>query len=115
MNSIVVAPVNGDGPRVRETDPVTSHLAADSNDSTVAASQTFVFDLLWWHGPLADHEMVDAAERDFQANPHAQKWTPQRLRSARAELVERGLVHMVEGERRRTGTGRNAHVWAVTR
>lgn len=110
-----VTAINGDGPRVRVTDPLTSHLAADSNDSTVAASQTFVFDLLWWAGPLADHELVAVAEKDFAAHPHAQSWTPQRLRSARAELVGRGLVHVVEGESRRTGTGRNAHVWAVTR
>lgn len=113
--STIVAPVNGDGPRTRRHDPLTSHLAADSNETTVPESQTFVYDLLWIHGPLADHELVEAAEKDYKANPHAMSWTAQRLRSARAELVERGLVRMVAGESRRTATGRNAHVWEVTR
>lgn len=108
----IVAPLNGDGPRVHRNDPVTSHEAADSNDTT--ASQQFVSDMLWLHGPLADHELVDLSEREFTYNPGQPRWSESRLRSARHELTSRGLVEDT-GYYHLTPSGRRAKVWQVTR
>lgn len=109
----IIPPLNGDGPRVRRTDPVTSHEAADSNN--VPASQTYVFDLLYLSGPCADHELVAKAEAEFRAHPMSASWTPQRIRSARSELVGRGLVRAVEGVFRPGPSGRRAQVWEISR
>lgn len=108
----VIPPLNGDGPRVRRSDPITSHEAADSND--VYPSQTYVFDLLWLLGPSTDHELVAAAEKEFAQHPGMDSWTPQRIRSARNELKNRGLAEFT-GEYRPSPTGRRAQVWRVVR
>lgn len=109
----IIPELNGDGPRVRVTDPITSHIAADSNNLT--ASQTYVSDMLWLLGPSADHELIAYCEAEFAANPSQKRWSPSRLRSARHELTGRGLVVEVEGELRVTPFGGPAKVWQVTR
>ena len=96
-----------DRARTRINDPITSHQAADSNQP--ADSRAEVMDILRRLGPLADHELVVAHE----LLRHPVRFTPQRLRTARSELVELGQVAVVEGKTRMTPTGRNALVWAV--
>lgn len=96
--------IHGDSPRTRRSDPITSHLAADTND--IKGSRRDVLDILQVFGPQADHEMVAMAAQYTPA------FTPQRLRSARAELVELGLVEAL-GIYRLTASGRRANVWQV--
>lgn len=91
-----------DSPRVRRSDPLTSHEAADHND--VEKSIGLVLSTLKAFGPSADHELV-------QFLGHS-GFTPQRLRTARAALVERGLVEE-SGIYRLTPHGRRAIVWSV--
>lgn len=96
-----------DSPRARKADPVTSHEAADHND--VHRSIGLVLDILRG-GPLTDFEIEAAA-----SFPRGEKYTAQRLRTARAALVERGLVEE-SGIYRLTPHGRRAVVWtAVSR
>lgn len=89
-----------DTARARRSDHTTSHEAADTNN--VRASLGLVLALLREHGPMADHELV--------ARIHT--FTGQRVRTARAALVGRGLVEAT-GFYRLTPTGRRAQVWAL--
>ena len=85
----------------RNTDPDTSHDAAASTDTF--GSRADVLHLLYWEGPQADHEMVAAIT-----------WfTPSRVRTARHELTEQGLVEDT-GIYRLTPSGRRAKVWQVS-
>lgn len=101
-----------DEPRVRRSDPITSHEAADSTSNKVAASRAFVLYLLRETGPVADHELVAAAQDLYKRLPEIQKFSPSRLRTARHELadadkvVETGYFHLTE-------SGRRAVVWEV--
>jgi hypothetical protein len=101
--------VGFDSPRTRRDDPATSHEAADSNN--VVDSRAQVLAILRMVGPLADHEMVDQYDR--LAARIGVHYTPQRLRSARAELVRDGLVTLYTKREATTRTGRRAQVWAI--
>ncbi len=90
-----------DGPRARKSDPLTSHLAADSNNP--AASRQFVMDCLHKRGPLAQFELEELAQG---------LWSPSRVRTAVSELVTRDLVEFT-GLHRLTPSGRSARVWSV--
>jgi len=92
-----------DTPRARRGDPVTSHEAADHND--VEKSLGLVLSALTAFGPSADHELVSLLGQSG--------FTPQRLRTARAALVERGLVEE-SGIHRLTSHNRRAIVWQVS-
>ena len=94
----------GDSPRAKKSNPVTSHEAADMND--VHRSIGLVLDILR-AGPLTDFE-IEAAASD-----RGERYTVQRLRTARAALVERGLVEE-SGIYRLTPHNRRAVVWAVS-
>lgn len=91
-----------DGPRVRRSDALTSHLAAGSTDP--AASRQFVMSSRHKRGPLAQFELEGIAEG---------LWSPSRVRTAVSELVVRDLVEFT-GMYRVTPSGRRAQVWAVT-
>lgn len=103
--TISYPPINSvfgdDTPRVRLTDPVTSHEAADSNN--VVRPRVWVLETLT-RMPLADHELVE------QAHDECVRFTPQRLRTARAELVRAGIVE-ASGIYRLTENSRRAVVW----
>ena len=92
-----------DTARARRTDPVTSHEAADHND--VENSLGLVLSALRAFGPSADHELVALLGQSG--------FTPQRLRTARAALVERGLVGE-SGTYRLTAYNRRAIVWSAS-
>lgn len=94
-----------DTPRTRKSDPVTSHAAADSNKNPTQ-SRALVLAVLTEKGPLADHELVEHLSYAYM--------TPQRIRTARHELVERGDVENA-GYTRKTATNRNAVVWQIVR
>lgn len=101
-----------DTARTRRADPTTSHEAADTND--IAASSAEVLWLLKSSGPMADHELIAAHDADYGwSEPGFRHFTPQRLRTARAELTESGAVEFT-GIYRLTPSGRRAQVWAVT-
>lgn len=93
-----------DSPRVRRNNPATSHEAADHNN--VKHSIGLVLDILRG-GPLADFEIETVAIN------RGWTYTGQRLRTARAALVEKGLVEK-SGIYRLTVNGRRSIVWAVT-
>jgi len=94
-----------DSPRARRTDPSVSHEAADTND--VLRPRVWVLETLS-RMPLADHELVD------QARDEGVRYTPQRLRTARAELVRAGLV-AESGIYRLTENNRRAIVWQFSK
>jgi hypothetical protein len=108
MSTLVL---DGTSPRSRTTDPVTSvdsGRAADLN-----ASQREVLAMFVSGSAMADHQLVALAESNGTI------FTPQRLRSARAELTEFGLLdqYAPHGEPlfRYTERGRLAHVWALAK
>lgn len=90
-----------DTPRARRTDPHTSHEASDLTD--VNKSIGWVLATIS-RKPLADHELVGIAE--INGLP----FTGQRLRTARASLVDMGLIEE-SGLYRLTENNRRAIVW----
>lgn len=100
-----------DSARTRRSDPVQSHLAADSNN--VRDSRAVVLAAFHERKYFADHELVE-----FLAGT---KYTPQRIRTARSELAESGLIELVGrfiGDKfypdtTTTDTGRQARIWTL--
>ena len=107
MSSMVM---DGASPRSRATDPTTSVDAGRSVDLT--GSQAHVLAILEERGPSADFEIENAADWAALRDPDAPRFSPQRLRSARAELVEAGLV-LATAAFRTTSSGRRTQIWAV--
>lgn len=99
-----------DTARARRSDPLTSHEAADSNNT--AASRREVVEVLTWAAcDLSDEAIVSAHERRFLGGRVGVRFTPSRLRTARHELAEAGVV--VEVGEARTRTGRRCKTWAL--
>ncbi len=77
-----------EGPRVRRTDPTTSHQAADATESKVAASQRAVALILEdAHEALTDEQIATKARWEYGF-----RFSDSRLRTARKELVDQDLV-----------------------
>lgn len=100
-----------DAPVARDTDPLTSFQAGE-NPSARQASELEVLLLLTDAGrPLSDAEVVDfhRATRGIDGD-----WfTEQRLRTARKQLVDKGLVRDAGVREGASPTGRRAHVWEI--
>jgi len=88
--------------RVRTSDPQTSFDAAESND--IHGSQVSVLLTLSFSGPLADHELVERIA----------DYSPSRIRTARSELVDMGMVEFT-GFYRLTAGNRRTQVWQVVK
>jgi hypothetical protein len=101
-----------DSPRVRETDPVTSHQAADGNTTTVVEVRDLVIFLLREFGALTDEELIDHADMLAGGYSLTKRWSPSRLRTARHELTETGRV-IATHETRPSKYGRDMSVWAL--
>ena len=93
-----------DSARAKRNNPVTSHEAADLNDTT--RSIGLVLDL------LREKAMTDF-ELEAVSRARGEKYTGQRLRTARAALVEKGRVEK-SGIYRMTDNNRRAVVWQAT-
>jgi hypothetical protein len=91
--------------RARSTDPVTSHMAAESVDN-VTRTQTYILRCL--KRPRNDVELVNAF-RSYKSAPLASE---SGIRSRRAELVDRGLV-IDTGRRVKLASGRYSIVWGL--
>ncbi len=101
-----VGVLDGVTPRSRSTDPTTSVDAGRAVSLTDSQQDVLVvFELE--QRPLADHELVAEAAR--LGSPYSDS----RVRSARAELAEAGLLELVEGETRTTKRGKSARVWRL--
>lgn len=90
--------LNGDSPRVRRSDPLTSHRAADTSNR--ADSKQAVLTALRIHKHLAAFELEAVLP----------EWSPSRIRTALTELLADGLV-VRSDKTRTTKFGRDAHVW----
>jgi len=89
--------------KARNTDPQTSHEAADSVKD-ITATQEYVLKAL--RKPRNDSELVEAF-RSLRTAPRASE---SGIRSRRSELVNLGLV-VDSGRRIKTPAGRNSIVW----
>lgn len=97
-------------PRARNTDPHTSHEAAESVQRQ-RESQEAVRRLLGYIGPSTDEDLRLAYE-EWQAKAKLPKQSPSGLRTRRSELVAMGIVRD-SGARQRLDSGRQAIVWEV--
>jgi len=87
----------------RSTDPETSHEAA--TQVNVRASQAEVLRVLRQFGPLSDVTIQRLS------HIHGSRyWSPERLRTARKELVVAGLVEWT-GKTEKLPSGRSGRVW----
>jgi hypothetical protein len=94
------------GGRVRSDDPTTSWHVARIDDRALSALQATILDLLEW--PRTDDELIDA----YLAGGHPPR-TPNRIRTARAELVSLALVRDT-GKTAPSRYGNPSTVWTVT-
>lgn len=97
-----------DAPVARNTDPITSVLAGEDRIAREESEQA-VIDALWFL--RHDDPPTDAQIAAWVGNA----WTPQRLRTARAQLVRKGQVEPAGRREHGSPTGRAAMTWkAVT-
>lgn len=125
--------ITGDSPRARRADPVTSHDAADKTVRKAEASQAEVLRILNDFGPLPDFAIANrhaehcrsigwpehiAAATGGPVDVDAVMFSTQRLRTARAELVQLGRVEdaneMVPVIRAGSSRKTYAVVWRIT-
>ena len=96
-----------DSPRARRADPAESHLAADATQTSVAASQIAVREILSSVVfPLTDAEIVRLVNRERV------RFSESRIRTARHELVEDGLV-VAAGLVRPVGARTRSTIWEL--
>lgn len=100
-----------EGMLARPTDPATSHEAASSADLLGSQQLVYVIFEKLGHG-IPDHELIDWAAFFGTAGARLRRYSPQRLRTARAELVDKGIVRD-SGRRTVTEYGRDAVVWEL--
>lgn len=93
-------------PKARNTDPVTSHQAAESVKN-ISHTQEFILRAL--KRRRNDEQLIEAY-RAFKSAPRA---SDSGIRSRRAELVRAGLVRD-SGERMRMASGRCSIVWELS-
>jgi hypothetical protein len=93
-------------PRARNTDPQTSHDAADSV-THLTETQAYVLRVL--RRPRTDPQLIEAY-RKLKRAPLASE---SGIRTRRAELVEKGLVQDT-GQRDLTPYGRQSIVWSAS-
>jgi hypothetical protein len=98
-------------PRARRSDPDTSHAAARSVSADTGKRSRRDALYVLTAGPATHETIADrvAAEGEAVGPP---RYTPSRLRTAVAELVDVGLV-VDTGIRERIRSGRRAIVWAL--
>ncbi len=98
--------------RARTSDPLTSHQAGATTD--VVRSQRLVLELLEHYGDSTDVDIAYYARYEAQHyNGHTPTFSESRLRTARKELIRRGLVED-SMQRAQLTTGRTAIVWRLT-
>lgn len=101
-----------DAPVARTTDPITSYISGEDPDAR-EASEREVYDI------LANTDQAMSDHRIYQAHEiasvfmDAPQYTAQRLRTARAQLVKKGLVVEAGRAENASPTGRSAMTWAV--
>lgn len=83
----------------RNSDPVTSHIAAKMNPAGRETDRDLVLRLLRDHGPMTDFELAALVNRQ-----------PTSLGCRRKQLCDLGLVEYA-GYTRPTTTGASARVW----
>jgi len=96
-------------PHARNTDPQTSHDAAESVRS-LTATKAALLNILY--RALTDDELIDRYYIYVDAGL-APMASPSGIRSRRAELTREGLVE-VTGETRKTASNRSANVSRIT-
>jgi hypothetical protein len=113
-NVPAVGVLDGRHADTRRADPETSHEARDSiSEEALAESQAEVLAILHLYGPQADHDTLTIHELRHGVGATQILLSGQRLRTARNELVELGLVVQTKGEAL-TPSGRRAKVWGVS-
>lgn len=97
-----------DTARVRQSDPTTSHEAADSND--LAASRRYVMFMAHEYAPMTDHQLEQRSQEAGGV------WSPSRLRTARNELMQPeygALLRWTEDRGPSATRPEGAQVWEV--
>lgn len=97
-----------DGPRARFADPITSHLAADSNGNRALVQQAVLQLFSNKSFGLTDEEMT----RLYFGSSHAPATHTDSPRKRRSELTGRGLL-IDCGIKRPTMSGRKSVAWVL--
>lgn len=98
-------------PLARNTDPATSHEAAQSLTALVK-QRAVVYNLFDVFGPMTDEMLVRRAEQVREWDGQGVHVSPSGARTRRNELVRQGLI-VDSGRRGVTSSGRQAVVWQV--
>lgn len=97
-----------DSPRVRASDPVSSHEAADATSGSVAASQLAVARIF-----ENENKPMTALEVEQKATQYGLPYSVSRVRSCLSELEARGAL-VRDGFVRREGDKRRRQLWALS-
>lgn len=99
-----------DAPVARDTDPITSFEAGENPAAREASEQAVLAVLRYFEAedlPAPSDHMLE-----LNAEPH-NTFTPQRIRTARAQLVRKGLVESAGRVEGASPTGRAAMTWKL--
>lgn len=102
--------VEEDRPRWRNTDPETSVEASEISADRMSRLKSWIVDYLR-NEVMADHDLV-TFQRLAALNGESPLVTPQRVRTARRELADAGVL-VSTNIIRFTPTGRKAQTWTV--
>jgi predicted ArsR family transcriptional regulator len=111
----ILSQITGDSPRVRLTDPATSHEAADSiSRKAREASAREVLTIIAASAlPMTAEAIHEYHEASAFMGLSEHTYSPSRIRTALKQLVDAGQV-VATDRREKTKTGRSAQTWALT-
>lgn len=101
-----------DRPVARNTDPITSDLAGE-NPAAREASELAVLDILAINDDAMTDHAIWQAHDDQCLMMRSVSYTPQRLRTARAQLVADGVIVDAGRLPHASPTGRSAMAWKL--
>jgi hypothetical protein len=96
----------------RNTDPITSTLAGENRDARQESEREVYAILANTHRALSDHEIYEAHELAALITGD-RTYTPQRIRTARDQLVKNELVKAAGRRAGASPTGRSAMTWSL--
>lgn len=99
-------------PTSRPSDPITSDWAGENADARQESEREVYAILANTDRPLSDHEIYEHHELAAMFM-HDRTYTPQRLRTARDQLVKTGLVTAAGRRAGASPTGRSAETWVL--
>lgn len=111
---MILSPITGDSARARRSDPLTSHEAADrvSAAAREASEREVVAILAAADEPITSESIIRRHAHRVWGGQAPREWPDSRIRTALAQLHEKGVV--VHDGWRKNKSGYRAMAWRLT-